>query len=110
MFFEKDEYSVSFYEKIKGIILLGILICFIVIAQKPDPSFSYNSPPIDVPTIPDSSNASVVQLDKNKIALVDTRNGSRTFGKIIVLEYDETSNKFTQVTSSHTVSFDLEFK
>lgn len=100
----------SIYEKIKGITLLGILICFIVMAQKPNPSFSYNSPPITVPPIPDSSNASVVQLDKNRIALVDTRNGSKTFGKIIVLEYDETSKKFTQVMTSYTANFDLEFK
>lgn len=99
----------SIYEKIKGMILLGILICFIVITQKPVPSFSYNSPSILLPNMPDSSNASVVQLDKNRIALVDTRNGSHTFGKIIVLEYDEKTKKFTQVTS-HTTSFDLEFK
>ncbi|RNB89609.1 hypothetical protein EDM56_10500 [Brevibacillus fluminis] len=99
----------SFYEKIKGIFLLGILICFIVIAQKPDPSFSYNSPAITIPDIPDSSNASVIQLDKNKIAFVDTRNGSRTFGKIIVLEFNETTKRFTQV-ASYTASFDMEFQ
>lgn len=99
----------SIYEKIKGIILLGILICLIVITQKPIPSFSYNSPSIQFPNMPDSTNASVVQLDKNRIALVDTRNGSNTFGKIIVLEYDEKTKRFTQV-ASYTASFDLEFK
>ncbi|RNB81741.1 hypothetical protein EDM59_21750 [Brevibacillus nitrificans] len=99
----------SVSEKITGVLLLGILACLFVIAQKPSPSFYSPPASISFPKVPDSSNASVVQLDKNKIAVVDTRNDSPTFGKILVLAFDPTTNKFTQV-ADHTFSFDIVFR
>jgi hypothetical protein len=54
-------------EKSKTTILIGILICFIVIALKPVPSFNNNAP-----DFPSYEGESVVQLAENRIAIVDT--------------------------------------
>jgi len=99
----------TLYEKIKAALFAGILLCMLVIAQKPVPVFHTDSPSVSMPSLPDPSQASVVQLDRNRIALVDTRNGSSTFGKIVVLEYDETAREFKQVAQSFT-SFQLDFR
>ena len=70
-------------ERKKHRVMVGILICLILIALKPTPSFEmpyYNH---------DSRvNESVVQLAENRIAIVDTNINSGMRGEIIVLEYD----------------------
>ncbi|SET71131.1 hypothetical protein SAMN05216389_12229 [Oceanobacillus limi] len=71
-------------------IMIGILICLIIIALKPTPSFEQNYPPY-----PDVSNGqSVVQLTEDRMAIVDNGMDSGMYGEVIVLEFDENTNTF----------------
>lgn len=70
--------------------MLGILICLIVIALKPVPSFQSEFPSsVDV-----SAGESVVQLGENKIAIIDTRFNSGMRGEVFVLEFNEEKKTF----------------
>ncbi|MGD8191083.1 hypothetical protein ACQCN2_13980 [Brevibacillus ginsengisoli] len=99
-------------EKFKLVLLAGILVCLFFIAKKPEPVF-YNEPPnIQLPQVSSqsthSSDTIAVPLAPNRIALIDTREGSNTYGKIIVMEYDAKTKQLLQVSSS-AFSFHLEF-
>ncbi|WP_232700042.1 hypothetical protein [Brevibacillus daliensis] len=87
-------------------ILVGILICLVWIASNPVPSnnSSYQSPDINFPPFPETSN--VVQLDTNRFAIVDKEDATIT--KIVVVEYDEKTNSLKKLTNT-SVNFDLEF-
>jgi hypothetical protein len=71
--------------------MVGILICLILIALKPTPSFEMPYYNHDYP-----ANESVVQLAENRIAIVDTSINSGRRGEIIVLEYDEELERFKE--------------
>lgn len=103
---------VSLTEKLKIVLLAGILVCLFFIAKQPAPVF-YNEPPnIQIPQVPTTSSGSsdtvAVSLAPNRIALIDTRAGSDTYGKIVIMEYDEKSKQMIQVSSS-AFSFNLVF-
>ncbi|WP_098744872.1 hypothetical protein [Paenibacillus sp. EZ-K15] len=86
-------------EKSKSSILIGILICLIIIALKPVPSFNYNAP--DFP----SYGESVVQLAENRIAIVDTDINSGMRGEVFVLEYNENKKTFDPIGRYNYVDF-----
>ncbi len=74
-------------------IMVGILICLIIIAFKPVPSFQSNYP--DFPSSLDINNGeTVVQLSENKIAIVKTDVNSGMHGEIFVLEFNEGKGSF----------------
>ncbi|GAA3402143.1 hypothetical protein ACFFNY_03635 [Paenibacillus hodogayensis] len=79
---------------LKSILLMGILICLAIIAFKPTPELSLNSPPQSYIT---TEGETVVQLGENKIAIVDTRANSGLRGQIIVLEFDVEKKSFNQI-------------
>lgn len=79
-------------EKRKSTILIGILICLIIIALKPVPSFNNNTP-----NIPSYEGQSVVQLAENRIAIVETEPNSGLSGEIIVLEFNEDKKTFDPI-------------
>ena len=71
-------------------IMKGILICLIIIALKPVPSFES-----DFPLSMDVSNGeSVVQLSENRMAIVDNNFNSGTYGEVFVLEFIEDEKTF----------------
>lgn len=68
-------------DKTIKILMTGILICLIIIAFKPVPSFQPNSPSsIDV-----MNGESVVQLGDNRIAILNTNISSGMHGEVFVL-------------------------
>ena len=69
--------------------MIGILICLIIIALKPVPSFEYMPQSIDIP-----SGESVVHLSENRIAIVDTSNNSGMHGEVFVLEFNDAKKTF----------------
>lgn len=71
-------------------IMIGILICLIVIALKPVPSFQSEFPS----SVNVSSGESVVQLGENRIAIIDTRFDSGMRGEVFVLEFNEQKKTF----------------
>jgi hypothetical protein len=97
-------------EKFNRNILLGILICLMVIAIKPVPTLETRD--IQIPSFPNElditelHDTTVVQLDKNRFALIDKDHSAYT--KILVLEYDEKTKKLNRVSKS-SFDFNLEF-
>ncbi|EKN63703.1 hypothetical protein P9E76_20195 [Schinkia azotoformans] len=74
-------------------IMVGILICLIIIALKPVPSFQSNYP--DFPSSLDVNNGeAVVQLSENRIAIVKSDINSGMHGEIFVLEFNEAKKSF----------------
>lgn len=90
-------------------ILLGILICLVVIAFKPYPSFDF--PSFKIPEFPEEldvrklGNSNVIQLDKNRFAIIGQDENSYT--KILVVEYDDVTQKINRISKS---SFDFNFE
>lgn len=78
-------------EKVKAVLLAGILICLVIIAQKPVPSFSYNSSPPEAPVPPGEA---VIQLAQNRIAIVDNRSNSGMHGTVLVFQFNESKKTF----------------
>ncbi|PKK99836.1 MAG: hypothetical protein CVV56_09225 [Tenericutes bacterium HGW-Tenericutes-1] len=76
----------------KGI-LVGILICLIIIALKPNSTqtSSQNS------TIDINVGEEIIQLAPNRIAVVDNRANSGMGGTILVFDYDDNTEKFNFV-------------
>ena len=82
-------------------IMLGILICLIIIALKPVPSFQSDFPPsLDFPI-----GESVVQLGENRIAIIDTALDSGMRGEVVVLEFNETEKTFDLIGRYNYVDF-----
>jgi hypothetical protein len=79
-------------QKIRDLVMVGILICLVIIALKPTPSYSFQSPPVSVSN--DQTGESVVQLSENKIAVVKTNTNSGMHGQILVFEFDEKAKTF----------------
>jgi len=77
--------------KMKTVLLAGILICLLVIALKPVPSFSYSSPPAPTPVEPGEA---VIQLAPNRIAIVDNRSNSGLHGTVLVFQFNESKQTF----------------
>lgn len=85
-------------------IMVGILICLIIIAFKPVPSFQSNFP--DFPSSLDINNGeTVVQLSENRIAIVDTNGNSGMRGEIFVLEFNEDKKSFDLIGRYNYVDF-----
>ncbi len=81
-------------------IMIGILICLIVIALKPVPSFQSEFPSsVDV-----SAGESVVQLGENRIAIVDNTLNSGMLGEVLVLEFNEIKKTFDLIESFTSVN------
>jgi hypothetical protein len=76
--------------KFSTTILLGILICLLIIALKPNnvqiPSPNAN---IDI-----SSGEEILQLAPNRIAVVDNRSNSGMRGRILVFDFDSKTKSF----------------
>ncbi|MFX4261437.1 hypothetical protein ACOBQJ_04455 [Pelotomaculum propionicicum] len=70
--------------RFKDFVLAGILICLLIIAVKPVPEFSFNSQPQT--SVPGET---VIQLDSNRIAIVETNNNSGLYGDILVFDYGQ---------------------
>ncbi|MFZ5642825.1 MAG: hypothetical protein ACOY46_04445 [Bacillota bacterium] len=75
-------------DRIKGLVLIGILICLVIIALKPVPQMSVNQPQTPGP------GDSVIQLAENRIAIIETNNNSGAYGTILVFDYDTKTNSF----------------
>lgn len=90
-------------DKTVKIILMGILICLIVIALKPVPSFQYNSP--SSLNVDSNSGETVVQLGQNRIAIVDNRTNSGMRGEIFVLEFNQEKKTFDLIGRYNYVDF-----
>lgn len=73
--------------KLKDLILIGIFVCLLIIALKPVPQMSINQPQTPSP------GETVIQLDLNRIAIVETNNNSGNYGSILVFDYDGKSFK-----------------
>ncbi|MEN6461800.1 MAG: hypothetical protein ABFC94_10575 [Syntrophomonas sp.] len=84
-------------DKFTKTLLVGILLCLVVIAFKPNnnqiTSTSTN------PNINISSGEAIIQLAPNRIAVVDNRNNSGMGGTILVFDYDTNTKKFNYVCS-----------
>ncbi|WP_106769638.1 hypothetical protein [Paenibacillus faecalis] len=80
-------------EKRKSTILIGILICLIIIAFKPVPSFNNNDPDPN----PSFVTETVIQLAENRIAIVETETNSGLSGEVIVLEFNEDQRTFVPI-------------
>jgi|GEM_PF-6224752 len=93
-------------EKLNRVILVGILISLLFIASKPE--VTYNPPNIDIP-MPSSpevaADHSAVQLDKNRFAVIKGKGDEMD---VLVFEYNEKTQKLTQVTKS-TFNPELDF-
>lgn len=76
-------------ERLKIFILIGIFICLLIIAVKPAPEFSFNSQPQT-----SVFGETVIQLDSNRIAIVETNNNSGLYGDILVFDYDGQTKAF----------------
>ncbi|KOP68509.1 hypothetical protein AMS62_27165 [Bacillus sp. FJAT-18019] len=87
-------------EKRKSTILIGILICLIIIALKPIPSFNNND--LDFPPY---EGESVVQLSENRIAIVDTKINSGLRGEVMVLEFNEDKKTFVPIGRYNYMDF-----
>lgn len=85
-------------EKNKSTILIGILICLIIIALKPVPSFNNDPDPSFV-------SESVVQLAENRIAIVETEINSGRSGEIIVLEFNKEKKTFDPIGRYNYLDF-----
>jgi hypothetical protein len=82
-------------------IMIGILICLIVIALKPVPSFQSEFPSsVDV-----SAGESVVQLGENRIAIVDNNLNSGMRGEVFVLEFNKDKKTFDLIGRYNYVDF-----
>lgn len=76
-------------------ITVGILICLIIIALKPVPSFNTNIPSsFNVDT---SNGETVVQLSENRLAIIDTNLNSGFHGEVIVVEFQEVTGEFSLI-------------
>ena len=73
-------------------LMTGILICLLLIALKPVPSFESNFP--SSLNVSDYNGETVVQLAENRIAIVDTNLNSGMRGEIVVLEFNEIEKTF----------------
>ena len=72
-------------------LMIGILICLILIALKPVPSFEYTpESEFDI----SSNESTVVQLGENRIAVIDNRFDSGMHGEIFVLEFNHDKKTF----------------
>jgi hypothetical protein len=84
-------------------IMIGILICLVLIALKPTPSFHSNFPSsLDVN---DYNGETVVQLAENRIAIVETDLNSGMRGEIFVLEFNENEETFDLIGRYNYVDF-----
>ena len=74
-------------------LMTGILICLLLIAFKPVPSFQSNFPSsLNVNDY--DTGETVVQLAENRIAIVDTNLYSDMHGEVVVLEFNEIEKTF----------------
>lgn len=78
-------------DKFNKMILIGILICLIIIALKPNIT-QVSSPD---PNINVSSGEEIIQLAPNRIAVVDNNINSGMRGTILIFDYDNNTNKFS---------------
>ena len=76
-------------DKFTKTVMAGILICLIIIASKPVPSFQFSPQSVD-----SSSGESVVHLSENRIAIVDNQNNSGMHGEVFVLEFNDAKKTF----------------
>lgn len=83
--------EVHVLDRVKTVLLAGILICLLVIARKPVPSFSYSSHP---PLAPIEPGETVIQLAPNRIAVVDNRSNSGMYGTVLVFQFNESKKTF----------------
>ena len=72
--------------------MIGILVCLVIIALKPTPSFQSDYP--SSLEVSDYSGETVVQLAENRIAIVDTNIDSGMRGEVLVVEFDESNKNF----------------
>ncbi|TYR98613.1 hypothetical protein FZC84_14370 [Rossellomorea vietnamensis] len=98
---ESEKVRKMMADKSSKIIMTGILICLIIIAFKPVPSFQSNMPAsLDV-----SNGEAVVQLGENRIAVVDTNLNSGMRGEVFALEFNEEEETFDLIGRYNYVDF-----
>ncbi|MBK1813209.1 hypothetical protein JHL18_21535 [Clostridium sp. YIM B02505] len=78
-------------DKFTKFMLAGILLCLIVIADKPtsNQNGTFNPATVNVNT-----GQQVIQLAPNRIAVVDNSSNSGMEGTILVFDYDSNTKKF----------------
>ncbi|AZR74694.1 hypothetical protein BBF96_15740 [Anoxybacter fermentans] len=76
-------------ERIKGLVLVGILICLVIIAFKPAPQLNIQ-PAINL-------GDSIIQLGPNRIAIVETNINSGLYGTVLVFDFDDKTGTFNLV-------------
>ena len=78
--------------RLRNSFLAGILICLLIIAFKPQPNTYVNAPGPSSPQL-DVGNY-IVNISNNRIGVVDSRNISGMYGKILIFDYDEKNKTF----------------
>lgn len=89
-------------DKFSKVIFLGILICLIIIASKPNPYFNYSSAPSNVNV---ENGEQIIQLAPNRIAVVDNRISSGMRGTVLVYDFDSTSKTFKFIGKFNYVDY-----
>ncbi|HEY5560291.1 MAG TPA: hypothetical protein VIK72_00795 [Clostridiaceae bacterium] len=88
-------------DKFTKFMLAGILLCLIVIADKP----TNNQVDSSNPYINFSSGHQIIQLAPDRIAVVDSTSNSGTDGTILVFDYDNNTKKFSFVSTMNYADY-----
>lgn len=90
-------------DKFSKLILVGILLCLIIIALKPNN--------IQVTSLDPDTNASVgageeiIQLAPNRIAVIDNNINSGMRGTILIFDYDSNTKNFKYISSMNYADY-----
>lgn len=77
-------------DKFSKVILVGIFICLLIIALRPNSNVQVSpNPSINI-----GSGEEIIQLATNRIAVVDNRNNSGMRGTILVFDFDNNTKSF----------------
>lgn len=87
------------FEKLKFIILIAILVCLFVIANKPTPTFTGGQTTTYFPS------QIVVQLGNNRIGIVETGSNSGQYGTILVLQFNDSTKTFELISKYNYSDF-----
>lgn len=77
-------------DKFSKMVLVGILVCLIIIALKPN-NIQVPSPKANINV---SAGEEIIQLAPNRIAVVDNNINSGMRGTILIFDYDSNSKNF----------------
>lgn len=94
-------------DKFTKLILVGILLSLIVIANKPNNIQVMSASPV-VPSSPNievNEGEQVIQIAPNRIGIIDNRIVSDTRGTVLVFDYDINTKKFNYAGTMNYLGF-----